>query len=88
MLTDKEGRHIAEYGDHEIQELEDTTVPFFLKVQYVFITLLVFASLFYFWNGSAGYFDRGYWKELQVAAGTTRTSDGAEVPRPGLKVNP
>jgi hypothetical protein len=28
-------------------------------------------SLYYFWNGSSGWFDRGTWKQLQIAANTT-----------------
>ncbi|SCA62940.1 hypothetical protein SCG7086_AG_00050 [Chlamydiales bacterium SCGC AG-110-P3] len=83
MRIDEEGHHIAEYGEHEVEELEDTPVPLFLKIMYVFITFVGLAALATFWNGSAGYFDRGYWKELQVAAGTTRTTDGELVPRPG-----
>lgn len=46
-------------------------VPFFLKVTYVVVVAVCIFWGIYFWGGSRGYFDRGHWRQLEVAAQTT-----------------
>lgn len=58
------------YGDSGIISM-DAKIPKFLLLTYLILPLWGLASLYYFWNGSSGWFDRGYWKELQIAANTT-----------------
>lgn len=58
------------YGDPVIASY-DAKVPKFLKITYAILPIWGFITLFYFWNGSTGWFDRGYWHELQIAANTT-----------------
>lgn len=58
------------YGDPGIASF-DAKVPSFLKFTYLFWPLWGIVSFYYFWNGSIGWFDRGYWRELQIAANTT-----------------
>ena len=70
------------YGDNEVKEYENMPVPMFLKVAYLLILIVGSVGLWAFWNGSTGYFDRGYWKELQIVAGTTRDAAGNEIYRP------
>lgn len=76
-----DGKGVEQHADNEVAEFEDTPVPGFLKVTYVIVSLLGLIALLYFWNGSRGYFDRGYWYELQVAAGTTREVSSVTTPR-------
>lgn len=58
------------YGDPGIATF-DSKVAKPLLILYLILPIWGFATLFYFWNGSAGWFDRGYWHELQIAANTT-----------------
>ena len=58
------------YGDPGIASL-NAKVPKFLIANYIFWPLWGIVTLCYFWNGSVGWMDRGYWHELQVAANTT-----------------
>lgn len=50
---------------------DDKSVPFFLILTYALLPFWGFFSLYYYWNGSEGWLDRGYWKQLQKAANTT-----------------
>ncbi len=58
------------YGDPGIATF-DAKVPKFLIATYLVLPFWGLAALYYFWNGSIGWFDRGYWHELQIAANTT-----------------
>ncbi len=58
------------YGDPGIASF-DAKVPKFLLATYVILPICGLFALYYFWNGSYGWFDRGYWHQLQVAANTT-----------------
>lgn len=58
------------YGDPGIASF-DAKVPKFLKFTYLFWPIWGIITLYFFWNGSIGWFDRGYWHELQIAANTT-----------------
>lgn len=49
----------------------DAPVPLFLKLTYILLPIWGLITFYIFWNGSVGWFDRGYWKELQIAANTT-----------------
>lgn len=58
------------YADGSITSA-DAKVPHWLK--WVFVIMPIWGVLWFyiFWNGSNGWFDRGYWNELQKAANTT-----------------
>jgi len=58
------------YGDPGIATY-DAKVPKFLTFSYIFWPVFGIITLYFFWNGSIGWFDRGYWRELQIAANTT-----------------
>lgn len=60
------------YGDNEITELVGTKVPHFLKLVYLLLPLWGIIWWLYYWDGSDGFLDRGYWKQLQAQARTTR----------------
>jgi hypothetical protein len=62
--------------DHEEVYLDDIkskdkSVPKFLILTYAILPIWGLFSLYYYWNGSAGWLDRGYWSQLQRAANTT-----------------
>jgi len=58
------------YGDPGIASF-DARVPKFLMILYIVMPIWGFFTFYYFWNGSLGWFDRGYWHQLQIAANTT-----------------
>lgn len=71
VQSDMGDHHEAElYGDPKIASF-DAKIPKFLILTYVVLPIWGIISLFYYWNGSRGWLDRGYWKELQIAANTT-----------------
>ena len=63
-------KEIEFYGDPGIATF-DAKVSKFLLATYVILPIWGFFTFYYFWNGSVGWFDRGYWHELQIAANTT-----------------
>lgn len=65
---------VGDYAHHEIQEYQNTRVPTFLKWVYLFLPLWGLWSMYYYWEGSRGWMDRGYWHELEIAANTTTVS--------------
>ncbi len=65
-----EDDEIEHYGDPNIAS-KDAPVPLWLKASYAGWIVFGIVWFFLFWNGSFGWFDRGYWKELQEAAATT-----------------
>ncbi len=69
-MEEHETNEIEFYGDPDISS-RDAKVPKFLILTYAILPFWGLLTLYYFWNGSAGWFDRGYWHELQVAANTT-----------------
>lgn len=58
------------FGDPGIATY-DAKVAKFLLATYFILPIWGLITLYYFWNGSTGWFDRGYWHELQIAANTT-----------------
>jgi len=65
------GEHIEAYGDDPAIASFDAPVPRWLIAVYLFLPLWGICTGIYFWNGSSGWLDRGYWGELQRAANTT-----------------
>lgn len=67
-----------EAKDHELEYYGDTgvasahaKVPGWLIFLYITLPIWGAFCFYLYWNGSAGWLDRGYWKELQIAANTT-----------------
>ena len=46
-------------------------VPKWLMATYIILPIWGIIWFMMFWNGSWGWFDRGYWHELQEVANTT-----------------
>lgn len=69
--------HVSRYGDNEVSEYHDTPVPTFLKYVYAILPVWGIIWFFLYWDGSYGWLDRGYWKELQSSA-NTRLEKSAE----------
>jgi hypothetical protein len=61
---------IEEYGDEAIASY-DAPVPGWLKLTYIILPIIGLVCFYLYWNGSAGWLDRGYWHQLQEAAQTT-----------------
>lgn len=72
------------YGDPGIATF-DAQVPKFLKFTYLFWPIWGIITLYFFWNGSLGWWDRGYWHELQIAANTTFPIENQNMPPENLK---
>lgn len=58
------------YGDDKIAS-NDAKVPTFLIFTYISLPIWGIVWFILFWNGSWGWFDRGYWFQLEKAANTT-----------------
>lgn len=67
----EEGKDDIEYYGDEYIASYHGTVPSWLKFNYIFWLAWGVVWFILFWNGSAGYLDRGYWQQLQRAANTT-----------------
>lgn len=65
-----EEEEVELYGDEGIAS-KDTPVPRWLILTYITLPIWGIITFILFWNGSVGWLDRGYWKELQIAANTT-----------------
>ncbi len=72
--------HIEEYGDQYITS-KDAKVPRWLIWIFVILPFLGGIYLYAYWNGSAGWLDRGNWHELQIAAITTFPSINQNDPK-------
>ncbi len=59
------------YGDTGLSSA-DAKVPRWLFWSYPILIIWGFIWLFFFWDGSRGWLDRGYWHQLEEAANTTR----------------
>lgn len=72
--------HLETYGDPGIASY-DAKVPRFLIWTYILLPIWGLATWYFFWNGSSvAWFDRGYWKELQIAANTTYPEENQNMP--------
>jgi hypothetical protein len=69
-VSNQEELNLEEYSSEEARDL-NMPVPLFLKVTYVVVLAVCIFWAVYFWGGSRGYFDRGRWRQLEVAAQTT-----------------
>lgn len=69
-----EDHELELYGDPNIAS-RNAKVPRWLIFTYLILPIWGIFALWYFWNGSTGWFDRGYWHELQIAAKTTSASE-------------
>jgi hypothetical protein len=65
-----EDEEIEVYGDQYIAS-KNAPVPRWLKINYFFWIAFGIVWFYFFWNGSYGWLDRGYWQQLQRAANTT-----------------
>lgn len=61
---------VEEYGDPGIESY-DAKVPTWLKWTYITLPIWGIITFALYWNGSSGWLDRGYWRQLQNAAKTT-----------------
>lgn len=66
----KEDEDIEFYGDPRITS-KDLPVPRWLIWTYLILPFVGLFVLVYYWNGTHGWLDRGYWGQLQKAANTT-----------------
>lgn len=71
MSREPQPHEVSDYADHEILEWKDTRVPTFLKFVYVILPIWGVMWWHFFWNGSTGWLDRGFWGDLQHSANTT-----------------
>jgi hypothetical protein len=68
----------SEDYENEVFHSSDAKVPKFLKWTYILLPIWGIITLYIFWNGSTGWFDRGAWQQLQVAANTTFPTENRE----------
>lgn len=61
---------IEYYGDQYIAS-KDAKIPSWLKWVYLILPFWGVLWMFFYWNGSFGWVDRGYWNQLERAANTT-----------------
>ncbi|SCA58754.1 Uncharacterized protein AB751O23_AN_00090 [Chlamydiales bacterium SCGC AB-751-O23] len=69
-----EDDQLDQYSGGEIKEFKDTKVPTFLKITYFTLIAWGLTWFVFYFDGSQGYLDRGYWQELAQAAKTTISS--------------
>lgn len=78
-MTHEEETLVADdYAHHEIQEYHNTKIPLLLKLAYIILPIWGLATFYFYWDGSSGWGDRGYWRELQAASNTTHTTQLVE----------
>lgn len=70
MSESNEDHEIHEYGDGYIRSA-NAPVPMWLIATYIMLPIWGVIWFVLYWNGSAGWLDRGYWEQLQRAANTT-----------------
>lgn len=56
--------------DQGVPSSDDARVPRWLIYSYCILPIAGFIFLYFFWDGSFGWFDRGAWGALQQAANT------------------
>lgn len=63
--------HMEFYTNDPQIASKDASIPRWLILTYLILPIWGVLSFAYFWNGSHGWLDRGYWNQLQKAALTT-----------------
>lgn len=71
-MAEQNGEHgeLDLYGDPRIAS-KHGKVPRWLIATYIVMPIWGLVWFYFFWNGSTGWLDRGYWQQLQEAANTT-----------------
>lgn len=69
-MSQPDDEEIELYGDPRIESF-DRPVPAYLKWTYFILPIWAVITFFLYLNGSWGWLDRGYWKDLQAAAKTS-----------------
>lgn len=69
-MDEQKHEEIEEYGEESINSY-DRPVPRWLLITYIILPIWGVFCFYYYWNGSEGWLDRGYWNQLQRAANTT-----------------
>jgi hypothetical protein len=82
--TDPEEEELEFYGDDNISS-KDARVPRWLKWSYFLLPIWGVIWFFYFFNGSYGWLDAGYWNQLQKAALTTFPAETLQQEQSPLK---
>jgi len=77
MDMTEEYEELEEYGDPRIAS-KDAPVPAWLKWTYIILPIWGIFSLYWYFNGTHGWLDRGYWNQLQKAALTTFPTETIE----------
>lgn len=80
-MTNLEGEEepLETFGDPQIASGHGG-VPLFLWFTYAILPIWGIVTFFYFYNGSHGWWDRGSWRQLQIAANTTFPTDNVNWP--------
>lgn len=73
---------VIHYSDGEIEEFKATPVPKFLKWVYLILPIWGIVWFWLYWDGSAGWLDKGHWFQLEKAANTTYPFESKEGPDP------
>ena len=68
-------------SDYEVPESKESPVPGWLKWTYIILPIWGVITYYYYFNGSHGWLDRGYWKQLQIAANTTFPFKDQDLPQ-------
>lgn len=58
----------------------DKPVPRWLLWTYATLPIWGLITFYFYWNGSYGWLDRGYWKQLQIASNTTFPVQNQDMP--------
>lgn len=66
--------------DYEVPFSKEASVPKFLRWTYWILPIWGIFAMYYYFNGSSGWLDRGYWHQLQIAANTTFPIENHDLP--------
>jgi hypothetical protein len=58
------------FAKDEVEKYGEAGIPTFLYFVYAILPFWGILWFYFFWNGSVGWLDRGYWSELEGAART------------------
>lgn len=79
MSNENNEQTVVDYEDDRIKSY-DAKIPKFLIFSYIVVPIWGIVTFIIFWNGSVGWFDRGAWQQLQVAANTTFPTENHNEP--------